>query len=323
MTRGGNPIRERYSFLSDCQYALQPLDIVDLINHKSWKAESEYPPDKSNYMPVRENVNEEEAAAQANGESRAKAPAPRKSKELTEGEKDKNQRRARNTDKAPLKQEEWEELKRWAYEDLITRRDSSESIVDGAVESVDFTGMKRNVHCEMFLKFDWNLPDPSAHSTILKEVNARLASWDEEAKAKKVPERLLQMTVAKNSSSTSLKGSGDLIANVYADLYSHDPSEWSGMISTTERALEEVVKGFPANYPTKHASMIGKWKKWSSGDREHDITLDKIHVNDRKKYASDKQNGILRRPQDGNRDSIYTAFDKRDKLVIFSRSQSH
>ena len=53
MTRGGNPIRGWYSFLSDCQYALQPLDIVDLINYKSWKAESEYPPDKSNYMRVR------------------------------------------------------------------------------------------------------------------------------------------------------------------------------------------------------------------------------------------------------------------------------
>ena len=162
----------------------------------------------------------------------------------------------------PLKQEEWEELERRAYEDLITRRDSSESIVDGEVEFVDFTWMKRNVHCEMFLKFDWNVPDPFAYSTILEEVNARLASWDEEAKAKKVPERLLQLTVAKNSSSTSPKDPSDLIANVYAELYSHDPSEWPGMISTTERALEEVVKGFPANYPAKHASVMGKWKKW-------------------------------------------------------------
>lgn len=52
-------------------------------------------------LDLEEYMNEEEEdAAQANGESRAKVPAPRKSKKLTEEEKDRNQRRARNTDKA-------------------------------------------------------------------------------------------------------------------------------------------------------------------------------------------------------------------------------
>ena len=38
------------TLLYHCRFALQPLDIVDLVKHKTWRAESNYPADKTRYM---------------------------------------------------------------------------------------------------------------------------------------------------------------------------------------------------------------------------------------------------------------------------------
>ena len=39
-----------FSLLGYCRWALQPLDIVDLVKHKTWRAESNFPADKTEYM---------------------------------------------------------------------------------------------------------------------------------------------------------------------------------------------------------------------------------------------------------------------------------
>lgn len=42
-----------YSFINHCRWVLQPQDLVDLIKHRAWAADSHYPEDKSEYMRVR------------------------------------------------------------------------------------------------------------------------------------------------------------------------------------------------------------------------------------------------------------------------------
>lgn len=42
-----------YDLLTDCGWALQPFDLVDLIKHQAWAVDASYPQDKINYMRVR------------------------------------------------------------------------------------------------------------------------------------------------------------------------------------------------------------------------------------------------------------------------------
>ena len=39
-----------YSLLYQCHFMLQPLDILDLVKHKTWRADSTFPADKTRYM---------------------------------------------------------------------------------------------------------------------------------------------------------------------------------------------------------------------------------------------------------------------------------
>ena len=52
-TQVGGDLEDWACLLYNCRLTLQPSDIVDLVKHKTWRVESNFPADKTNYMHER------------------------------------------------------------------------------------------------------------------------------------------------------------------------------------------------------------------------------------------------------------------------------
>jgi len=62
------------------------------------------------------------------------------------------------------------------FRDLVGKSEKYQ--IDGEVEARDFMWRGRKVHCNRFLKIDWDLKDPFKHSRIHEKIDKAWADYD-------------------------------------------------------------------------------------------------------------------------------------------------